>query len=40
MYLNETYGRDWVGKYLCDMFPVWNGLKQTDVLSTLLFNLA
>ena len=40
MCLNETYGRVWVGKYLCDKFPVKNGLKQGDALSSLLFNCA
>lgn len=40
MYLNETYGRVWVGKHLCDKFPVKNGLKQGDALSSLLFNCA
>ena len=33
MCLNETYSRFWVGKYLSDMFPIKNGLKQGDVLS-------
>ena len=36
--LNETYGRVRVGKYLSDIFPVRNGLKQGDALSPLLFN--
>jgi hypothetical protein len=40
VYLNETYGRVWVGKHLCDKFPVKNGLKQGDALSSLLFNCA
>jgi len=38
MCLNETYSRVWVGKNLCDMFPIRNGLKQGDALSPLLFN--
>jgi len=40
MCLNETYSRVWVGKYLSDMFPIKNGLKQGDNLSLLLFNFA
>jgi len=40
MYLNETFSRVQVGKHLSDMFPIGNGLKQGDVLSTLLFNFA
>jgi hypothetical protein len=27
-----------IGKYLSDNFPIQNGLKQGDALSTLLFN--
>ena len=38
--LNETYSRVRVGKNLCDMFHVRNGLKQGDALSPLLFNFA
>ena len=38
--LNETYSRVQVGKYLSDMFPIRNGLKQADALSPLLFNIA
>jgi len=38
--LNETYRRVLVGKHMCDMFPIKNGLKQGDVLSPLLFNVA
>ena len=38
--LTETYSRVWVGKHLCDMFPVRNGLKQGDALWPLLFNFA
>jgi len=40
MCLNETCSRDRVGKHLCDMFPVRNGLKQGDALSPLLFSFA
>jgi len=40
MYLTETCSRVRVGKNLCDMFPVRNGLKQGDALSPLLFNRA
>ena len=29
-----------VGKHLCNMFPIWNGLKEVDALSTLLFLFA
>ena len=38
MCLAETYSRVRVGKNLCDMFPIRNGLKQGDALSPLLFN--
>ena len=38
--LTETYSRVVVvGKNLCDVFPIRNGLKQ-DALSQLLFNFA
>ena len=40
LYLNETYGRVWAGKHLCDMFPIRNGLKQGDVLTPWLFSFA
>jgi sorting nexin-29 len=40
MCLNKTYSRVRVGKDLSDMFPIWNGLKQGDALSPLLFNFA
>ena len=40
MCLTETYSRVRVGKNLSDMFPIRNGLKQGDVLSSLLFNFA
>ena len=36
--LNETYSRVRVGKNLCDMFLIKNGLKQGDALLPLLFN--
>ena len=35
-----TYSRVQVGKNLCDMFPIRNGLKEGDALSQLLFNFA
>jgi hypothetical protein len=38
--LNETYSKVRIGKHLSDSFPVQNGLKQEDVLSSLLFNVA
>ena len=38
MCLTETYSRVRVGRNLCDMFPIRNGLKQGDALSPLLFN--
>jgi hypothetical protein len=38
--LNRTYSRARVGKYLSDMFPINNVLKQGDALSPLLFNFA
>ena len=40
MCLTETYNRVRVGKYLSDIFPIRNGLKQGDALSSLLFNFA
>jgi hypothetical protein len=40
MRVTETYSRVRVGKNLCDMFPIRNGLKQRDALSPLLFNFA
>ena len=40
MCLTETYSRVRVGKNLSDMFPIRNGLKQGDDLSSLLFNFA
>jgi hypothetical protein len=38
MSLTETYGRVRVGKNVSDRFPIWNGLKQGDALSPILFN--
>jgi hypothetical protein len=40
MCLTETYTRVRVGKNLSETFPVRNGLKQEDALSSLLFNFA
>jgi len=40
MRLNETYSRDWVGKYLSDMFPFKKVLKQGEASLPLLFNFA
>jgi hypothetical protein len=40
MCLNETYSKVRIGKYLSDTFPVQNGLKQGDALTSLLFNFA
>ena len=40
MCLTETYSRVRVGRNLCDMFPIRNGLKKGDALSPLLFNFA
>jgi hypothetical protein len=37
---HETYSKVRIGKYLSDMFPIQNGLKQGDALSQLLFNVA
>jgi hypothetical protein len=38
--LNETYYKVRIGKHLSDNFPVQNGLKQGDVLSSLLLKFA
>jgi hypothetical protein len=38
MCLDKTYSRVRVGRHLCDMFPIKNGLKQGDVISPLIFN--
>jgi hypothetical protein len=40
IYLNETYSKVHIGKYLSDMFSIQNGLKQGDALSPLHFNFA
>jgi hypothetical protein len=40
MCLKETCSRARVGKYLLDMFPPRNGLKQGDALKPLPFNFA
>jgi hypothetical protein len=40
MCLNETYNGVSIGKHLSDILPIRNGLKQGDVLSPRLFNLA
>jgi hypothetical protein len=40
MCLNETYSKVRIGKLLSDKFPIQNGLKQGDALSTLLFSFA
>jgi hypothetical protein len=37
---NETCKRVRVFKLLCDIFPVNNGFKQGDALTSLLFNFA
>ena len=39
LYLNTTYSRVCLGKYLSDMFPVKNGLNQGHALSSLLFDI-
>jgi len=38
MSLSETYSRIRVGKNVSDRFPIRNGLKQGDALSSMLFN--
>jgi hypothetical protein len=40
MCLNETYSKDCIGKHFSGSFPIQNGLKQGDAISTLLFNFA
>jgi hypothetical protein len=40
MCLNETYSTVCTGKNLSDKFPIWNGLKQGDTLSPLLFSFS
>jgi hypothetical protein len=38
--LNETYSKVRIGKHSSDSFPLQNGLKEGDALSSLLFNFA
>jgi sorting nexin-29 len=38
--LTDKYSRNPIGKNLTDKFPIRNGLKQGDALSSLLFNFA
>jgi hypothetical protein len=38
MYLNETYSKFRIGKYLSDNFRIQNGLNKGDDLSSLIFN--
>jgi len=38
--VTETYIRVQVGKHLCDIFPIQNGLKKRDTISPLLLNFA
>jgi hypothetical protein len=38
--LNETYSKVQIGKHLFDGFPIQNGLRQGDALSSLLLNFA
>jgi hypothetical protein len=40
MYMKEMHGGVRAGKFLYDMFPIKNGLKQGDALSKLLFNFS
>jgi hypothetical protein len=40
MCLNDYYSRVRVGKYLSDIYPMKNGLKQGDVLRPMLSNFA
>ena len=40
MCLTETYSRVQVGRNLCDVFPIRNGLKKVDAMLSLLFNFA
>jgi hypothetical protein len=40
IYMNETYNRVRAGKDLFDVFPIQNGPKIGDALSSLLFNFA
>ena len=36
---NETCSTVWIGKHLPNMFPIKNGLIQTDALSPLVFTI-
>jgi hypothetical protein len=38
MGLNEAFSKVHIGKHLSDSFPIQNGLKQGDALSSLFFN--
>jgi hypothetical protein len=38
--LNEIYSNIFTGKHFSDSFPIQNGLKQGDALSSALFNFA
>jgi hypothetical protein len=40
MCLNERYNKVHIGKHLSVNFPIQNGLKQVDPLSSILFNFA
>jgi hypothetical protein len=40
MCLNETYSKAHAGKILSDTFPIQNGQKQGDTLSSLLSNFS
>jgi hypothetical protein len=38
--LKETYSKVRIGKYLSHSFPIQNGLKRGDAVSSLLFSFA
>jgi hypothetical protein len=40
MSFTKTYSKVLIGKHLSDNFPIQNGLKQGDTLSSLLFDFA
>jgi hypothetical protein len=40
MCLIETYSKVRIGKHFSEGFPIENGLKQGDALSSLLFNFS
>jgi hypothetical protein len=40
VYLNGTYSRVHIGKYLFDSFPIQNSQKEGDVLSALVLSFA